>query len=1394
MSNPISDTAQFFQTRRQEDDPVANYRFSDGDSRVIRSAVFSGRGGSLDDASRRRHGLPFSTWDRVLARLRGDDDDEDDGGEDRLLHADRAYYPGNGIEEGDTRDLLRAWKHRIDPRRHFHPFDTASPSSSDSVGGVDLPRRRRGSVPTDAYARAAAAAQQEDDALPPLDPLDRMHAPERPQRQLPTTRRDDQEADETNYFMHPFASDDEDERENEHEIEENDQLGEHHASSSAPPLLAAPPIPAPPTPVVLKPEGRRQARYQVLPIATNAPFPTSESQWTLPEPDSPTNDTATASPTLVKTPWERTMDRIKMISSIQPARLSLQIDTTTTTNANAAAKLLVPYFPPAFDPIFIALSRDEHGNRLPPILLPLLNASVTDSEFLEGQNQWAFRIELQYGDIKWVLYRTIADFVMLHYTLKFKSSLLANVPAPPPFPNQLQALYDSCITTIGWDRKDDDVDADSQDTLAVDENAAAARIDASPDGQTDPDEKRDALERRTALTRYLQQLFQRAHRHISYDVCEFLEMSAISMVQDMGWKGKEGYLRQRNHLVQHRCCQWLTSRMWKTQWVLLRDSYIAFCDDIAASSPTAVLMLDNSFTMHATKPNLLGNYHLILTNQTRRIQLKGNKRELDEWSAQIKKVQDGSPWIRQHRFDSFAPVRRHAKVKWFVDAENHFNAVAEAILSAKVEIYIADWWLTPELYLRRPPHENEDFRLDRLLQRKAREGVMIYIVIYKEMSLALTIDSEHTKLWLQSLHPNIMVQRHPDHASIDNNNVLFWSHHEKMVVVDNRLAFIGGLDLCFGRYDSHQHSLSDFHPEHRDRVNFPGQDYSNPRNKDFVDVAQYDRTLVDRSTCPRMPWHDVTLATVGPVARDIARHFIQRWNYIKTTKAMHRHNLPFLMPKGEYVAARDEHKFKGSCRVQVLRSSSAWSSGVQREHSIYNAYIECISQAQHFIYIENQFFISATDDDKILRNKIAQALVQRIIRAHEEREKFKVFVVLPLVPAFEGDLASSESSSARSVMHFQYATMCRGDASIVSRLRRAGINPSDYIDWYSLRNWGSIRTPDMSHDDPEQYVTEILYIHDKLMIVDDRIALIGSANINDRSQLGNRDSEIAMLIEDTDTIDAYMDGKPYKASRFAHTLRLQLWKEHLGLLDMDSNWSSLLDQTDDSTVASDPIDLVIDKLQVLATAAATVRSHGDADDGQDTHDDVEMVDSPAPAGSNTGHPEMEGSKKALHARLATYPPRTHDNEQEIQRCEQEEPVRMIDRMSRSRSMYDTTRQGKTDYTDQHACARVLDPLADACYHSLWRKTATDNTDIYRQLFHCVPDDTIHTFDQHRDFVNNNPDRYGHIVNPLLAGHEVLSQLQQIRGHLVQFPLDYLKNETLNGGNLIESMTPTIIFT
>ena len=53
---------------------------------------------------------------------------------------------------------------------------------------------------------------------------------------------------------------------------------------------------------------------------------------------------------------------------------------------------------------------------------------------------------------------------------------------------------------------------------------------------------------------------------------------------------------------------------------------------------------------------------------------------------------------------------------------------------------------------------------------------------------------------------------------------------------------------------------------------------------------------------------------------------------------------------------------------------------------------------------------------------------------------------------------------------------------------------------------------------------------------------IGSANINDRSQKGDGDSEIALVVEDDDMIDSTMDGKPYQVSRFAATLRRQLYK------------------------------------------------------------------------------------------------------------------------------------------------------------------------------------------------------------------------------------------------------------
>ena len=74
------------------------------------------------------------------------------------------------------------------------------------------------------------------------------------------------------------------------------------------------------------------------------------------------------------------------------------------------------------------------------------------------------------------------------------------------------------------------------------------------------------------------------------------------------------------------------------------------------------------------------------------------------------------------------------------------------------------------------------------------------------------------------------------------------------------------------------------------------------------------------------------------------------------------------------------------------------------------------------------------------------------------------------------------------------------------QLRGLGIeNPKDYIEFFGLRSHCKI---------DEIPYTEIIYIHSKLMIVDDDIVIIGSANINDRSMMGSRDSEIAIIIRD----------------------------------------------------------------------------------------------------------------------------------------------------------------------------------------------------------------------------------------------------------------------------------------
>lgn len=136
-----------------------------------------------------------------------------------------------------------------------------------------------------------------------------------------------------------------------------------------------------------------------------------------------------------------------------------------------------------------------------------------------------------------------------------------------------------------------------------------------------------------------------------------------------------------------------------------------------------------------------------------------------------------------HRFESFAPVHDGNRVKWYVDALDYLWAVSIALQNAKEVIYLEDWWLSPELFMRRPPFLNQEWRLDQILKNRAENGVKIYVIVYKEVEQALTCNSAHTKYALESLcpkgspgHGNIKILRHPDHNVFENaaDMTLYW--------------------------------------------------------------------------------------------------------------------------------------------------------------------------------------------------------------------------------------------------------------------------------------------------------------------------------------------------------------------------------------------------------------------------------------------------------------------------------------------------------------------------------------------------------------------------------------------------------------------------------------------
>ncbi|XP_074037615.1 phospholipase D [Leptinotarsa decemlineata] len=891
---------------------------------------------------------------------------------------------------------------------------------------------------------------------------------------------------------------------------------------------------------------------------------------------------------------------------------------------------------------------------------------------------------------------------------------------------------------------------------------------------------------------------------------EFLEVSHLSFIEGLGFKGKEGMIRKKTgstHYGQSGCtcfgllhcfccvrcqhiCNDIICSRWVKRWFFIKDTFFGYMNPDNGQI-RSVILFDQGFEVAAGMYSIGLKKGFQIQTLSRQMSFKcWTRRKNKEWTGMLKEVAatTAREFVQPNKNHSFAPIRINITASWFVDGASYMSTVADAIDNAKEEIFITDWWLSPEIYLKRPALVGDYWQLNKLLQRKANSGVKIYVLLYKEVEMALGLNSYYSKQKLVESSKNIKVLRHPDHAKA---GVFLWAHHEKIVVIDQTYAFVGGIDLCYGRWDDDKHRLTDLgsitpnidtstlrkktssvpagdaiypipipyykktpkpsiqEPEpvetvncdplpqlepgdhllmpckrgkaklntpeterkhlifdtiknkgkelmnlvynpHEDEVDavenqtpeeeikqqdlqtpdqiiesldgsaklWIGKDYVNFIVKDFTNLDSPFDDFIDRVTTPRMPWHDIATCVLGDAARDVSRHFIQRWNATKVDKAKNNDQIPYLLPKsyGGYKTLPinfPNKTHKVTC--QVLRSVSCWSCGFFEpdtvEQSIHEAYIDAITRAQHYIYIENQFFISLSCNNPFTKNQIGEALYKRIVRAYKAKAVFRVFVIMPLLPGFEGEVGGASGTSLHAITHWNYVSISQGKDAILNRLKEAGIeDPSEYITFYGLRNHSTMNS---------EPITELIYVHSKLMIVDDKIVICGSANINDRSMIGKRDSEVAVLIEDETFEDGLMDGKAFPSGKFAGSLRKYLFKEHLGTLDQQN--------------------------------------------------DAFNFD-------------------------------------------------------------------------------ITDPISNYFYRDIWYKTASLNTEFYEKVFHCLPTDSVQTFADLR----KNHDEKPLWVDEFSRAEKMLDSIQ---GHLVLLPLHFLSKEILTPAvSSVEGMMPTSLWT
>ena len=356
-------------------------------------------------------------------------------------------------------------------------------------------------------------------------------------------------------------------------------------------------------------------------------------------------------------------------------------------------------------------------------------------------------------------------------------------------------------------------------------------------------------------------------------------------------------------------------------------------------------------------------------------------------------------------------------------------------------------------------------RFQELIIEKARKGAIVRIIVWQpRLPLRILPGADERGLDGRAQEVEILNKLAKKYGieqklvvKIDNTSpTLSSAHHEKIIVIDNKIGFCGGFDLSRGKWDTSKH------------------DYNDPlRDQDSE------------------PWHDLHAMIKGPIVWDLAYHFNQRWVYHEVNDE-NRIRAMDLKPANFLYGGDD-----GNTKAVALRT---WE-GIDRDGGILAWYSNTIRKAKASIYIENQF--------PFQNEFITRILCKRL----QEQKNLKVIIVGPMEPNLPGLIGSILSKTSVNDVneHLQWIRDA-GDSG-----RRVGT--------YSL----------VCQDKKTKKLRQI-YVHSKLLIVDDKWITVGSANTDKNGFKDSTEVNIGIT-----------------SSSLAKELRIRLWSEHIGLFKEPEN-------------------------------------------------------------------------------------------------------------------------------------------------------------------------------------------------------------------------------------------------